>query len=303
MLIVSVGSSFGVPIGERDTEDYRRKSAQERERQIQELAQDCAGSIENAANLPPDQSIPVFGNILKRLGGWQRPDTLAVYHEAQSIVLSIPGHAIYYRDKIDAAKEKVRSGEMSLNEFHRVLIDAFQTLEHLPSEETVEVLGELGKDPFGRPDSKDPADYKDIPGIEAWDNDLSSMSTARVSDYAYNALGSLGIEPPPYRGKNSLNEGKYWGPWWEEVKSGKRKYRFKGSSVEHSVNAPPGTLREVRRPGRQPGILSESRGAGKPAEPEQQAEPPIARKWPLFAGLAAVLAAVVVLLIRRKSRI
>jgi hypothetical protein len=42
--------------------------------------------------------------------------------------------------------------------------------------------------------------------------------------------------------------------------SGKRKYRFKGSSVEHPVKPPPGALRKVRRTERHPGMPAEGRG-------------------------------------------
>jgi hypothetical protein len=299
MLIALVGYSFGVPIGETNTEDYSIKSDQQRERQIQELAQECAVSIEKAVNLSPDQSIPQLGYTLKRLGGWQRPDTLTVYNEAQSKLLSIPSHATYYRNKIKAAQAEVKAGRMTLNVWSRLRIDSFQTLQHLPSEETVEVLIGFLEDNFACADSRNPEDYQ-IPGLESYREwDMSVRAPAASS------LANLGIENPPGRTDSHIDGGgvrRGWIQWWNEVKAGKRKYRFKGSSVEHPVNAPPGTAREVRRPERHSEPPSKEKTTPIPVQEPPRSEREKGPQWSLFAAIAAAMVAVMLYFIKRKGR-
>ncbi len=265
----------------------------------------------NSPNLPNEEAIPILGDGIRRLGDQSifhdQDAARPIYQEGQRILLSIPGHAYYYRDQINAAKPKLRSGEISLNDWFNLLMYSFQTLQHMPSEETVEVLGEFGKDQFGLPGSENPDDYKNIPGIEGWDSDLSSAGTARISPYAYNALDSLGIESPPDEEKNVSLRDRVWGPWWEEVRTGRRKYRFKGSDALHPVNAPPGAPREIRRPGRHPGPpgATEKSGAKPVTAPDENSRPVAGDghggRWPLFAGIGALLLVTAAYLLKRRG--
>lgn len=309
LFMLVIGSRLlAVPVGESNTDEYRRKLDREREQQIQELAQECSRSIDMADDLPADQSIPIYGYVLMRLGGWQRPDTLAVYQKAQSKLLSIPGHAAYYRDKINAGKELVRSGEMTIDRWRRLLMDAFAILRHMPSEETVEVLAEFGRDKFGRSWSKDPRDFKDVPALHGLNDDLSTAGMGVIDTPAYLALDALGIEPPPYQDRarvSDLDLERLWSQWWQDVKSGKRKYRFKGSTVEHPIHAPPGAGREARRPERRP----ESRDGADTGENRQSSagESGQATKepshWLWIAGISAVMLAVLAYFLRGRRPI
>jgi hypothetical protein len=280
----------------------------ERDRQIGYLARECSDSIQQAGSLPAEQAIEIYGNVLKRLGGWDRPDTLEVFYDAQQKLLSIPGHAIHYRDKINAAKNKVRSGEMPVNDWGRLLTAAFHTLQYMPSEETVEVLAEFGGDKFGRPWSKEPQDFKDVPALHGLDNDLSTAGMGAIDIHAYHALDALGIEPPPYQDRAQVNEldfDRIWGGWWQEVKTGKRKYRFKGSDVLHPVNAPPGAGRDERRPERRPGeqINSEKKFTPKQGAPgnelKSESESP---RWQWLIGLGVALLGIVAIILKQRGR-
>ncbi len=166
------------------------------------------------------------------------------------------------------------------------------------------MLGELGKDPFGNPGSSDPADYKAVPGMEEADHDTSTLDAVRVGVYAYQALDALGIEPKPYAPEERLiylAVEDRWKQWWEEVKSGKRHYRFKGSDVLHPVNAPPGTGREIRRPERT--AAPDARPPlGSPASGRSEAKGDQVSRWPLFAGSGALLLAATLALVKKRGR-
>lgn len=287
---------------------YESQPDRERDRQIRDLARECSDSIQQAGSLPAEQAIAIYGNVLKRLGGWNRPDTLEVFYDAQQKLLSIPGHATYYRDKINAAKDKVRSGEMLVNDWDRLLTDTFHTLQFMPSEETVEVLAEFGGDKFGRPWSKEPQDFKDVPALHGLDDDLSTAGMGAIDIHAYHALDALGIEPPPYQDRAQVNELDYdriWGGWWQEVKTGKRKYRFKGSGVLHPVNAPPGTGREERRPERRPGEQSDSEKKSTPERSEPGNELKSERespRWQWLVGIGVALLGVAAIILKKRGR-
>ncbi len=88
-------------------------------------------------SMPPEQAIPYLGEGLRKMGDPSiyhlREETIPVYDATQQKLLSIPGHAEYFRDKVNAAKEQVRSGEMSLNDWQRLLQYTFGTLKNMPS--------------------------------------------------------------------------------------------------------------------------------------------------------------------------
>ena len=228
--------------------------------------------------------------MLIRLGGWQRPDTLEVYHNAQAKLLSIPGHATYFRDKLTVGKDAVRARTMTMNQWQDLTMNSFGILKRLPSEETVEVLTGFVDDKFGDATSTNPEDTN-FPGYSFMDS-----GHYIVNDGAAIALETLGIEPAPYTDRYKLRYGEIktiWSRWWQEVKAGKRKYRFKGSDVLHPVNAPSGAEREVRRPERHPGSTPVAKTQKEPvSEPVDETKvEKMSRHWPLLAAILAVLVA------------
>lgn len=112
--------------------------------------------------------------------------------------------------------------------------------------------------------------------------------------------------PPAGVGDREDERQALWSQWWRDVKSGKRKYRFKGSSVEHPINAPPGADREVRRPERRQDSQGGVNGGKKtPAgdNDEQVAGEKEIPKWPLFVGVGIALLVVVSYFLKNRRRV
>jgi hypothetical protein len=212
--------------------------------------------IINSEELPQNERIALLGGALSKISMfnlYQVSKRIEVYDLAQQKLLSIPGHATYYRDKINALREQLNSGQIDLDAWSERKYPYFEALGHMPSEEAVEVLGEFAEDKYGWTGSRDPGDWN-VPGLKEY----------RMKDWAVDftvwkpacmALENLGIENAPVKKGERVKETKrqeLWSQWWQEVKTGKRKYRFKGSDVEHPVSGTIGTksaaLRQERRP-------------------------------------------------------
>ena len=180
----------------------------------------------------------------------------AIFDKAQSAMLSIPGHARYYQEKIERTRELLRHYEslpseekrrmeeeyrerkenlsMALN-YDSVRGEAFTILGLLPSAEAVAVLGHFLEDPEGR-------DGKDVLGNPIFTGS-DMLPAAPNCGKAYYSLSKL-IEHPPVPPTGfedvELNQERAdaWKQWWSEVKSGKRTYRFKGSPIEYGAAGP-----------------------------------------------------------------
>ncbi len=172
-----------------------------------------------------------------------------IFEIAQSRLLAIPGHAKAYQDKIDKMRAEVLANskksfeelkEMQ-DEGHEVIDDtvyvseaekAIRTLKFMPSAETVSVLGYFLNDPVGR-------DGKTLLGKPYWRGDAApALCNAEL---ATDTIRVLGIENPPFRDNKGVitpEEIDTWKDWWNEVKSGKRTYRFMGSNVEYGPDGP-----------------------------------------------------------------
>jgi hypothetical protein len=173
-----------------------------------------------------------------------------VFHAAQAALLSIPGHAKYYQDKIDKMRDELLANSRRTSEElknmqdagHDVLDEptylsetaiAIRTLRFMPSAETVSVLGYFLNDPVGR-------DGKTFLGTSLkMEGDTGPrLSNAHV---ATDSIRVLGIERPPFndsKGTITPEEIDAWKDWWNEVKDGKRTYRFIGSPIEYGPDGP-----------------------------------------------------------------
>ena len=178
-----------------------------------------------------------------------------VFQKAQSAILAIPGHAKYYQDKIEAMREEVlvnsKKSEAEITKiqdegveimdvwaYEAYCVNAFRTLAHIPSSECVAVLGFYLNDPVGRDGKTLLGDKRSNPGDDFNPRAINSEGAAI-------AIRKLGIEHPPFklyddRGVAFVSEGEVdaWKDWWNEVKDGKRTYRFIGSPIEYGPDGP-----------------------------------------------------------------
>jgi hypothetical protein len=149
-------------------------------------------------------------------------------------MLSIPNHARYFADEIKREQKEVATyGKLSKNEydFHRAL--HFETLSHLPSPETIAVLGHFLADDVDKPRER-----------ISPNSDWGENPRANSSHSAYTII-DIGLRNPPVSPlvRQTIDPDQCLAltrTWWEEVKSGRSSFSFKGQKVEYRFN-PDGT--------------------------------------------------------------
>lgn len=183
------------------------------------------------------------------------PQAEKVYLGIQKALLTIPGHAEYYGNKINEVEREFREeaeAQKKEGTFVRERSDqpneqlyAFQTLRELPSPETLRVLGELLLN-----------EQRLIKEVKDDESNLEAFLMQNPPcKGAMEALAKL-VEEPPVTGDKSMFLGdlKAWQQWYRQVKEGRRTVRFKGDPKEYSLQGPvreakdPDVPRETKRP-------------------------------------------------------
>lgn len=165
-----------------------------------------------------------------------------LYEKIQTALLAIPGHAEYYRDRVNQARIKVneanKAGSISEIAHYRGLLSdefmyGFPTLAQLPSHETVRVLGEFLSDERGYvPPPPEPTSFEQLV-----DADVDKP----VFNRAASVLGQLPLmnKPIPSKTRYETPEDVIpWRQWYEEIKSGNRTFCFEGDPTEYDLNGP-----------------------------------------------------------------
>ncbi|RYD21302.1 MAG: hypothetical protein EOP88_11870 [Verrucomicrobiaceae bacterium] len=164
-----------------------------------------------------------------------------VFHAAQAALLSIPGHAQYYRDRILNARleyEKVKGqGEIekeagTRTELSNAQTEGFRTMAYLPSVETVRVLGEFLADERG---------YTKLPPDPTMKEIQEAGREVPNCKGAAKALVCLPFVSKPLD-KNwmtlTYEDVAPWREWYEQIKAGNRTFRFEGDPTEYDLNGP-----------------------------------------------------------------
>ncbi len=151
---------------------------------------------------------------------------------ARKTLISIPGHAKYFTNRLEKSKKDLQTGIISYHEYTKAQ-ESLSVLAFLPSPETVSELGKLLNDPVGR-------DGKTLGGGDVWEGDGWLPVNCQI---ALSCLESLPIENGPQLIKGDVDIEVFigvdkWKDWWDEVKTGKRTYRFVGSPIEYGPDGP-----------------------------------------------------------------
>lgn len=217
------------------------------------------------------------------------PAVAQIYEDIQNNILAISGHAEYFATQIKIEREKwtiendrrAKSGDKPYwGPYDDFKYSAIQTLGHLPSPETVRVLGELLQD---REDTSNPP---------------YTFGSGTNAGFAADALKALVAEPPVlHDGKyNRIGDIEIWQTWYEQIKSGNRTFRFEGDPVEYDLTgpAPKDKLVRIERDRKRDAEreAGERRGG---AEAVVAADPGVSRPaagWGIVAACVALLVGV-----------
>jgi len=233
---------------------------------------------------------------LRSMGYWKsfdghNPNVDKIYQIIQNDLISISGHAQYFADEIERERETVQY--LPPNVGPRVSYDTdrnrlFDVLAHLPSPETVRVLGNY---------LDDERDLALVPPHKPGAIDVTGGSPANAA-LAATALTQMGIRNPPVGKREYISDfrepASRWKAWYEEVKTGKRPFSFVGQKVEYRFK-PDGTLDTLA-------MANPPDDAPKPPPTRDRAKeqpatgpnPPSRTVWPWIIGgtLAVLIAAV-----------
>lgn len=182
--------------------------------------------VANSTNLPPEQAIELLGQAVVQAGNtriYQVKERLEVYDAATSALVSIPGHAEYFSNRIREAYEPLKDPNRkggTINVAEREMLYGFGTLKHLTSPETVKVLGEMLSETWA---------LTPKPGDE--------YTPPALAKPAVETLGALGIRDAPWRPIRSSGDlpgaNPAWQAWYDDVKAGRKAFSFKGQAVEY----------------------------------------------------------------------
>lgn len=230
------------------------------------------------------------------------PEVLVIYRRIQDELLAIPGHAKYFADEIkreqkEVAKDAPHPGDRI--SYNRNRSNYFRTLTHLPSPETIAVLGEFLSDDIDTPRLK-----------ISPDSDWGENPRANSFSATY-ALSLIGLRDPPaskefYDAEPDAHLAKSRA-WWEEVKAGRKTVSFLGQKVEHRFK-PDGTWETIamQNPpddGKGPSIqVVNPEASSSPHQRSERPEPArgINQWW--LAGMGTFLVAALGLWLRSRGR-
>ena len=225
------------------SEDER---VEERKREIQQI-QLWSENLEKSSALKDLEKIDFLALGLKNMAYRKTQESQSeevdeLYEKIQTTLLAIPGHAEHYRDRINEARVKLevakKTGKPSEIEFYQNKLSnefsyQFPTLLNLPSPETVRVLGEFLFDERGFvAPPPEPSDFEQL--VQA---DIDSPVFRRAA----TVLGKLPLlnKPVPAKTRYETPEDVLpWRQWYEEIKAGKRTFRFEGDPTEYDLNGP-----------------------------------------------------------------
>jgi hypothetical protein len=233
--------------------------------------------IERAESIKDVETIENLSRIVRGIGkdlDRASPEAKELYNEAQSLLRSIPGHAKYFTDKIEAVKKENEENVKSKNfdpdwekqpedsviyktnmeaffymwsDYSSALTQNLGMLGHIPSTESVRALGsylEAREDP----------NVKYPPPLGA--SQAAASLTELIAD---------GPKLPAWPG--GYSDIPHWQKWYEEVKAGKRTFRFLGDTTDYDLNGPASARkleqikREKARDAKRTGGNSKSDGA------------------------------------------
>ena len=182
-----------------------------------------------------------------------------IYKQMQEVVTSIPNHAKYFTDKLEESwklnAERVRTAEaqpewqallekmkdtaegakvmFSLNrdmwgDYPDISSESLRMLGHIPSTESVRALGHYLR-------------KRDEPEIKKYNSPGTGFSAAE-------SLTEMISDGPIQMWMASWEDVPRWQKWFDEVKAGKRTFRFVGSNVEYTLDGPADakTLERIR---------------------------------------------------------
>ncbi len=238
------------------------------------------------------------------------PERKEVHIVLQNAMLAVGGYGDYFSAKIREARQAFDSAETpSRRSIQKAKLmdtqaDAFEILGLVPGPESVKILGEYLSDETGRVPPSPPGSKDDRMARQ------QDANFTPNSFYALMAIADLPLVAPPVarrKGNATIYDSDIdaWRLWYEQVKSGKRTFRFEGDPREYNLDGPTKTaVSQVQGPRvpAGPGISpAPKEAAGVVVAQARVDDPSQERRWPLWAALG-VLAVGVAVYVRRKGK-
>lgn len=200
-------------------------------------------TFENATTISPDEKFTTLWLGLRNMGmrhstGRRSSGVDSIFLKLQQEFLQTPGHAQYFADEIEKERRKYTE-----DQFRHLAVPSFshmrysfiqETLVHLPSPETIEVLGNyLHDERDARPSDVPPQNW---------------ITTPANSFLAAESLSSIGLNDSPIRKGTFVDSAvvEKWRAWYDEVKSGQRSFSFRGQNISYRFKAD-GTVETIPR--------------------------------------------------------
>jgi hypothetical protein len=204
--------------------------------------------IETAGTLPQSEKFETLA-ILVRAGdqGLDSPSDAQreVSQRAIAALLASPGYGDYFASRLRSIRENSKGEPGSINRMEEAQLACFYTLRMLPSAESVRVLGEFLYDEEERVPPSLPNQPDDR---HARQRELGVNFNAY---YSLEAMAKLPLVAPPVPKRKRdfvsyVQDIDAWRLWYEQVKSGKRTFRFEGDPQEYSLAGPVNEAREPK---------------------------------------------------------
>lgn len=263
-------------------------------------------SIRKAVYINHDDSesekILYLGGVLRKLAMqniYQVPERFEVYDLVQSTLLRIPGHAQYFADELAEARKKIEKPWLDYH-YQMVHQQVRDTLIHLPSPETIRVLGTM---------LESMEDLHTRDEIVAIWKEVSKQGGYRPvmpspSGFAFGVLQKIGLRNYPVSASESMEAAL---DWWRQVKSGDLTFSFKGQALEYRFK-PDGTWETIpiaNPPDDGPKLVPVGKDSDKQASPPATVDSVVPEDhsvWWWVVGVGGILVAVVFACLRKFRR-
>lgn len=211
-------------------------------------------TLDIVGNRPAAEQIEILGAAVRTARQIDSPERLEIFRRSQTALLAIPGHATYFGDRINKAQAERKAAAVGAatesesgganygfkdGEFRNEETYGLGTLRYLPSPETINVLGEFLSDEWVSP--------RPVQDDWLWPS-LARHSVEMLAVMPIEKKPTARIEEPTNPGV-FVPDIKAWLQWFEQIKAGKRTFKFEGDPTEYTLAGPATqeTLQRIER--------------------------------------------------------